>query len=877
MLFSFLSRTLCEAKVSAPYKRGRSRFNKSSGDVLGNWIWFSDNVSDPNCYAYFRRALKLDSRPKRATICVAACSKYKLYINGEYIGRGPARAPLGVHYYDIHDITGVCVQGENLIALIVHYFGVDTYAGPVGKPGLNCRIEVELESGNIQIPTDESWLACRADEWTDCGERINESLGFQEVYDSSLRIVDWNKLTYSDKALQNASVVKVDGVLLPRPIPLLAETAVLPESVLGLFNSPPRESNIPLGELPQAIACSPLTELKYGSVNNWESLLRKRGSMYVRTPRNNAGVAVILDFGREVFGNLEVRIPRCSRGYVDIAYSEVLEEGRVQPDRGSARYVDRIILSKAPIEWQSFEPRAFRYVQLEFRGLGRGAAIDYVRLNKLSYPVRRTGKFECSDPLLNRIWETAAYTGALCMEDSFVASPAFDRRLNWADVYVQARAAYYAFGDTALLAKALKDVARTQDADGRIAGVGPDVNGKSPVDLMLLWVASLLDYYAFSGDKDLVQELYPCVNRLIRWFDRFAGSDSLLRGVPGYLALDSCDICKALEGESASLNSLYSHALRIAGILAEICGCQEDAEDFSSRANELKLAVNRLFYVSERGLYASGRLGGNLVEEYGLLENVFAVLFDVADHYRKSAILRQVASGAFAEYKSPLLASYVLQALYSHDMHSAALEIIRRKWGDMLEQGATAFWECFDGRSPMCRGWSVCPASDLISEYVGIKPSLGAHRFSIVPHVADLKWARGSVDTPNGPLVVEWRAKITQLVIRVDVPSGVIADLFSPGGVGSRVCLDGKPQPSRLMTLDCGTHVITVTSERKSSRSKSDTGPQPQPQPHVEVLGEAYRSRTERRRSARLLKHETVGHRSRQKRTKRITSEDTKP
>ncbi|MDH7603172.1 MAG: family 78 glycoside hydrolase catalytic domain, partial [Armatimonadota bacterium] len=699
------------------------------------------------------------------------------------------------------------------------------------------------------------------------GGRINENLGFQEVYDASLRVPGWNLLDCREKDWHVASPVSLEGVLSPRPIPLLTESTLMPESVLGFFESPPRERDVPPSELHRIIASSPLCELTSGSVRNAEALFRKRGSMYVRTPRGGAGVAIILDFGREVFGNLELRISRCSRGYVDIAYSEVLEDGRVRPDRGGARYVDRIVLDKGPVEWQSFEPRAFRFVQLEFRELGRGAAVDYVRLNQISYPVRQTGSFECSDPVLNRIWKTAVYTAQLCMQDSFVASPAFDRRLNWADVCIQARAAYYVFGDTALLAKALRDAARTQAADGRLVGI-TSPEGREAADLMLLWVVSLLDYYAFSKDAALVQELYPCVRRLLKWFDRFRSGESLLVGVEGFLEARLSGLSSGTSGESAALNALYCHALRAAAVLARVCGCGADAENFESRANEIKLALNKLFYVPDRALYAGRRVGQKLVEEYGCLENVFAVVFDIADHYQKSAILRQVVGGAFADLETPLLASYVLQALYAREMHDAALSIIREKWGLLLEQDATTFGERFDGRSPRCRGWSVCPANDLIAEYAGIKPSLSPHRYSIVPHTADLKWARGAIETPGGPLAVEWRAKKTQLIIRVDVPTGVKADLYVPGEADSTVvCLNGKPQVSRFMTLDPGSHIVTVATARKSHRSKPNSAFELTPQSNVEVLGEVYDRCSRKRRVAKSGKPEAQRRSSRRQKT----------
>ena len=854
------------------HKRSRRR-GRQSEHALSNWIWLTEDVPERNCYAQFRKTLWLSTSPKSATVLVTAQSKYKLFVNGRYVGRGPARAPEGVFYYDAHDVSQFLEQGANVIAFLVHYFGVDTYMGLAGKPGLNCKVEVELEDQKLEVITDETWLVRRAEEWSNKGARINEFLGFQEVYESGLRVDDWNSVNCSEEGWRSPSIVNIEGRLLPRPIPLLEESTALPESVVGVFNSPARDKDVAPSELANLIASSPLSELVLGSVSNPEALLHKRGSMWVRTPRGNVGVVVILDFGREVFGELEIGISRCSRGYIDVAYSEVLEEGRVQPDRGGACYVDRIVLSKGPIAWQGFEPRAFRYVQLEFRWLGRGAAIEYVRVNRVGYPVRQVATFGCSDSILNTIWRTSSYTTQLCMEDSFIASPSFDRMLNWTDVHVQARAAYYAFGDTMLLAKALRDVAESQATDGRLTGISRSNPGKEPGDLMLLWVISVLDYYAFSGDLTLVRELYPRVRRLMKWFDKFVGSDGLVENMPvglmpGGSAANGCPV-----EQSTALNALFCHALQVAGALADLFGNRSDAEHFNSRAHELKLAINKVFYVPEKAMYASGRVQGKLVEEYDLLANVFAALFDIADHYRKSAILRKISSTALSSVETPVEACYLLYGLYAHEMHDVALDLIREKWGDMLQHGATTFWERFDGLCPRCRGWSVCPTSDLIAEYVGIKASLATSRFSIVPHVADLKWARGSVSTPSGPLAVEWRANKTRLTVRVDVPIGVKADVCVPADLNSQVVLDGKPQAGKFMTIGAGTHVIVVTAPRRTSQSKIPKGQEPTPQPQVEILGELYAKRV-RASAAKLGKEQPAKKHSRRTRTRRTRDEE---
>src|SRR6185436_775919 len=45
---------------------------------------------------------------------------------------------------------------------------------------------------------------------------------------------------------------------------------------------------------------------------------------------------------------------------------------------------------------------------------------------------------------------------------------------------------------------------------------------------------------------------------------------------------------------------------------------------------------------------------------------------------------------------SPFFYAYVLEALFEAGFHDDAIDIIRSKWGEMLDAGATTFWEMWE-------------------------------------------------------------------------------------------------------------------------------------------------------------------------------------
>src|SRR5689334_14996124 len=89
------------------------------------------NMTAPGAHAGFsrslyRRALTLAEVPHEASARLTADSRYVLWVNGREVGRGPARSqPLRLRY-DVHDLTPYLVAGDNVIAVLVTYYGEAT-------------------------------------------------------------------------------------------------------------------------------------------------------------------------------------------------------------------------------------------------------------------------------------------------------------------------------------------------------------------------------------------------------------------------------------------------------------------------------------------------------------------------------------------------------------------------------------------------------------------------------------------------------------------------------------------------------------------------------------------------------------------------------
>ena len=80
------------------------------------WIWREGDPSPRNYFLYFRKKVNLSSVPEEASLSISADSRYVLYLNGEYIGQGPARSFPEHQQFDPYQVEGRLNKGENVIS-----------------------------------------------------------------------------------------------------------------------------------------------------------------------------------------------------------------------------------------------------------------------------------------------------------------------------------------------------------------------------------------------------------------------------------------------------------------------------------------------------------------------------------------------------------------------------------------------------------------------------------------------------------------------------------------------------------------------------------------------------------------------------------------
>lgn len=119
------------------------------------WLWPGLPSSVQNAYADFRRDFRLGKAPRSAPFFITADQNYMLYLNGRYVGRGPARGFQSHWPYDEHDLAPLLRRGHNWISVRVYNSGASCgqYLHQ-GVAGLICAGAF----GGVDLATNASWI-----------------------------------------------------------------------------------------------------------------------------------------------------------------------------------------------------------------------------------------------------------------------------------------------------------------------------------------------------------------------------------------------------------------------------------------------------------------------------------------------------------------------------------------------------------------------------------------------------------------------------------------------------------------------------------------------------------------------------------------------
>jgi hypothetical protein len=729
-------------------------------------IWFPDNRAyfdtPRNEWCYFRKTFALPAAPAAAGLRIFADARYRLFVNGAYIARGPARSDPRWQSYDVIDLAGRLRAGENLIAVQVLYYGYNTGRHLPRVPCLAAELDLADAAGKTRAHrTGASWKTFLSESFDRDAPRVNGCQGAIEIFDARREPDGWTVPGFDDSEWPAAKARAIGNEqipynrLLPRDIPMLEETTLPAARVSAALtvaahdDEPffPQRARLELDEIKTPLEFTDFEPETFA------------------VPATSAGrVAIVtLDFARVTPGYLRLAVTAPAGTRIDIAYAEDLYEGRVALFHPPAqRPLDAFILKEGRNDLEvAFAWKGFRYAQLIIRNPGGPLRLHRAEMRARRYPiiqyghalagsggadvppadglsgtgvppaglegVRRAGDPPAStlapDVFQRQLHAVCAHTLRGCMQDGFIDSPSREQQQWMGDGRWQAVYNYYLSGDPRLHRRLLAQVAYSQDAEGLTKSRYPDGHENlSPIpSYCLAWVTSFADLWEFTGDLAPAAEFWPNIIMALRWFTRYENKDGLLENVPfwpyidlgGYPEKPGLDINRG--GILTALNLLYLEALRAASRLAAALGDAAARNAFGLRAAVLAERIAGKLWDDARGAYPDCLVAGKLSDTISEPTNALALLhLGAGAGIGDPALAAARATRILAHFgapgtviSSPFSMPVVIRALLRHRRAGLAWRLVRERYQPILDAAPGTTWEYWKIFHPVRPGGRV--------------------------------------------------------------------------------------------------------------------------------------------------------------------------
>jgi hypothetical protein len=721
---------------------------------------------------YFRAHFHLDALPPQATLYLAGPRQARVYLNGKLMGTFSTNIDQPINFRVFHvDCAAALRRGDNVLALeVVRGRGVVTNAVPRSTEQLAYGevVTATLLAGRFGdehapslLHSDTSWRST-----------VTPQPGWQQ---SNLPDASWPHVDTLGGVESNLNFFQwsVDAGMYGWPgyrgmSSFLRNYVLPPASVTHIYPGAATLSD------PQALTRADGPGLTV--------------TLQQPTPTDAEAPSILLDFGREIAGRLLVVSDADSDAQLSIAYGEseleALATGISSEQRGG-NYLGTNLLD-VPAHGTARGPKSgFRYVRIRILRGGSTLHLRSIQAEGITYPVQYVGSFESSDPLLNRIWETGAYTTRLCMQDDIWDAPKRDRG-RWAgDLDIEGRTIQSAFGDSFLLEDTLEHLAEEATPHHIVNGI-PGYTAR--------WITTLATLYNDTADTAFVHQQHAHLLEQLQVMDDILDPASGLprKEIHTWEFVDwAPELYGSAEPSRVGTALGFLLAYQQAPSLLRAAGDDAAAAHYQQVATTLRSTLQQtLLHAPTPELGTTWQL------------NTLAVLTGL-DPSRNDAIWSQVLSHVQQEAPSdqqisPYFNGYVLDAMTATGHADSALAWLRTFWGGMLSEGATSFWEAYDLRWPqkdphlslqadgtsgyyvsLAHGWSTAPTSWLSSNVLGVTASApGFAAVEVRPRLFDLSYARGSIPTPHGAIRIS--VDKTQ-GLQLDLPPGVeSARVFVP-------------------------------------------------------------------------------------------------
>ena len=664
-------------------------------------IWLKGKSRQMNTHAVFRTVVDLNND---ASLHITGFSFYRIFINGIFLGFGPARTAKGYAREDIIKLNEFRGKCEILIEMVGYYCSSLSTV----KQTSYLMAEVEC-NGKVISYTGKDFQGFSPNCKVQNVERYSVQRHFTEVWDYR-KCTDLTADAYSAYVEVLSEMPQVlDRVA---PYPAYNDILLTDADVVGRFvfdeTLPYKQQYYSWKEIPETWGNFRQDHVEHHA---YQWVQRQRQSITEKQERLpivlKQGQYVVFDFKRIEVGFLKAYVEALEESNVVIAFSEYYEEDTFKFSRIKIHNAMEFFFPEQDKrEVMSFEPYTFRFVMVAVK---EGS----IRLHSFGtktyiFDTHRIHYQSCENKILDSICRGAIRTFAHNAVDLYMDCPSRERAGWLCDSYFMAKTEYMLTGETKVEDAFLENYRLFQNDGEYPKGVLPmcypsdaDMEGKFIPQWMMWYVLEVEEYLYKRGHEDMKELFRESVYGVLEFFKQYENEEGLLERLPSWNFVEWSKANLWTWDVNYPTNFLYSKMLACIGKIYGDMECKTRSEEVR------KVAIEQSF----NGTYF---LDHAIRDEYGKLCiqddsseacQYYAILFGNVDiHDEKYSGLKNLVLNVFMPSReenvmpeimrvNAFIGAYLrLEALCKMKEYQLALNNIEEFFESMEERTGT-LWE----------------------------------------------------------------------------------------------------------------------------------------------------------------------------------------
>ena len=748
----------------------------------------------------YRKEFQAVKEVRRAVVYATALGIYELHLNGKRVGDAyfaPGWTDYSQRaYYHAYDVTPMIASGDNAIGAWVAdgwysgYVGFGLLTGmgtektgrfTYGKtPSVMAQLEIEYTDGSSEtIVTDRTWKV------TGDGPIRQADLLMGESYDARNEQDGWSEVGFDDSDWQHATPAHEN------------------ETVVADFYE---------GRDPVQPGGKPRIVGRPRDLGFMRPRLEAFPGVPVRVIEEIPAVSVtgrapgtfVFDLGQNFAGVIRLKLKGDSGHQVQIRHGEMLHpDGRLMTENLRKARAQDFYTCKGDPEGEIYQPRftfhGFQFVEVSnFPG---EPTTDSVTGLVMHSDTPMTSTFQCSDPMVNQLFQNVLWTQRSNFLDLPTDCPQRDERMGWTgDAQAYVGTAAYNADIGAFYSKWLRELMHSQRPSGAFPGYAPFPFqhgwsfGSAWADAGVICPWTIWQAY---GDTRVIVDCWEPMVRFMNWRQAVCQDDlGVAHGNPwgDWLA----------QGETTPLEYIDTIYLAIsAKMMSEMAaaiGRESESEAYRHQFERTKAAFAKKYLSEDGGVMVATQTAQAL-----------ALFADLVPEEKRAGTGRRLAE-MIADNGNHMATGFLgtrplLPVLSSAGQHDLATFLLQSRefpsWGYEIENGATTIWERWDSYTKEDAFGRHNAAMNSFSHYAfgavcqwmfqtlaGIDSDGPGYENIVIrprpPSPASnamrepIRWVRASYDSIRGTIRSDWRLVNDVFSLNVTIPPNTRATVYIP-------------------------------------------------------------------------------------------------